>query len=420
MSLLMDERPPSTMLSASFNQDGGCVAIASNQGFEIFNVSPFQSSVERTLGGGIGHCELLFRCNIIALVGGGETPYAPNHRVLVWDDHVQKAIGELSFRQTVLEIKLRRDAIAVALRDRIYVYNLSDLNLLDKIYTADNPRGLLGMSTSESMVLCCPSVTEGHVRVELYGIRKTVLLEAHESALRALALTEDGSKLATASVKGTVIRVWEIATSACLLEFRRGVERVDMTCLSWSWDHQNLACCSDKGTVHVFSMAKQTEDSSSKMSFSTQLFSSVSKRLQGDQKKSISQIRGVPHPISCAFVPDLPNTLAVVGWDSDGNGVLLLSDYSHEEAVRKAYHVLAKSANLPKEEEETEGQRRRRRMLASPPVTTKESSEDKIYVGERVEVLEKQMKEIRFEEDDGFLNVSGFQTTAEEPLQQSQ
>jgi WD repeat-containing protein 45 len=99
----------------------------------------------------------------------------------VWlSDHLPKEIGELSFRQVVLRIKLRKDAIAVALRDRVYVYHLADLSLRDKIYTADNPHGLLCLSTQiQNMVLACPSVSLGHVRVELYGLRKTQVRKPH-------------------------------------------------------------------------------------------------------------------------------------------------------------------------------------------------------------------------------------------------
>ena len=165
------------LLSCAFNQDGGCLALGTTEGFSLLNLHPFQTSVHRRLNGGIGSIEMLFRCNLIALVGGGAVnPYAPSHRVLIWDDHVQKAIGELSFRQVVLSVKLRRDAIAVALRDRVYVYHLADLSLRDKIYTADNPHGLLCLSTAiPDMVLACPSVTDGHVRVERYGVRKVVV-----------------------------------------------------------------------------------------------------------------------------------------------------------------------------------------------------------------------------------------------------
>lgn len=409
--------PASTMLTASFNQDGGCLAIGLEDGFQIFNLAPFQNSVSRSLGGSLGRLEMLFRCNLIAIVGGGNSPYSPSHRVLIWDDHVHKAIGELSFRQAVLTVKLRRDAIAVALRDRVYVYHLSDLSLRDKIYTTDNPHGLLSLSTAiQDMVLCCPSVTDGHVRVELYGLRKTVLIEAHDSKLRALALTQDGTQLATASVKGTVIRIFSVANSQLLHEFRRGVERVTMTCLAWSWDHRHVACCSEKGTAHVFAVVlglnstnnNNTENGGSKPKKSW--YDSVRQRIMpgGDLQHSISQIRGVPHPIACAFLPDVPNTVAVVGWDVDGNGVVLLSDYSQEEAIRTGYHVLAKSTKVV---DLGEGQLRRKRLLgtATAPHSSApaDQEEGKLYVGERVEVLENQMKEIRFEEEEGFLNVFG-------------
>lgn len=179
MASLDDESDSSTatLLTCSFNQDGGCLAIGTTDGFSVYNLHPsFGIGVKRELGGGIGLVEMLFRCNLMALVGGGPAPKAPPHRVLVWDDHLAKSIGELSFRQVVLSVRLRKDSIAVALRDRVYVYHLADLSLRDKIYTADNPHGLLCLSTQiQDMVLACPSVTTGHVRVELYGLRKTVV-----------------------------------------------------------------------------------------------------------------------------------------------------------------------------------------------------------------------------------------------------
>lgn len=167
----------SSLLTCAFNQDGGCLAVGTTQGFSVHNLHPqYAVSVSRQLQGGIGIVEMLFRCNLMAIVGGGGAPHSPPHRVLIWDDHIAREIGELSFKQAVLRVRLRKDTIAVALRDRVYVYHLADLSLRDKIYTADNPDGLLCLSTQiQDMVLACPSVTTGHVRVELYGLRKTVV-----------------------------------------------------------------------------------------------------------------------------------------------------------------------------------------------------------------------------------------------------
>lgn len=244
-------------------------------------------------------------------------------------------------------------------------------------------------------------------------------MEAHEGQLRGLALTADGTKLATASEKGTVLRVWDVATAACLREFRRGVERANITCLSWSWDHVWLCCTSDKGTAHIFQVdsssssssdaANETKnaESTSASSITQMLFSSVRKSVEGDAKKSVCQIRGVPHPQACAFVAAATNLVAVAGWDADGNGVLLLSEFkSGEEPRRLGYHVLCHSAR-PDESEEA---RRRRRLRGWTPEIPQTPEGGRLYVGERLEILERNMEQIQFEEggqdDDEFVSVS--------------
>lgn len=187
------------------------------------------------------------------------------------------------------------------------------------------------------------------------------LLEAHDGELRGLCLTANGNKLATASAKGTIIRVWDIASSSCIHEFRRGVERATITCLAFSWDDQWLSSCSDKGTVHIFH-CKENDNSPAKKS-TTSSFTKFLTSSTSQKPKSVCQIRGIPHPLSCAFIGDVPNMLAVSGWDADGNGVLLLSEFAaHQEARRVAYHVLVKNSV-----EETEEERRRRRARGWKP-----------------------------------------------------
>ena len=109
---------------------------------------------------------------------------------MIWDDHQNKCIGELSFRSEVKGVKLRRDRVIVVLLTKIYCYRFSDLKLLDQINTAPNPRGLVALSPElSSTVLACPGVTRGHVRD-----RARVALCVARNA-RALSLDDDARRV---------------------------------------------------------------------------------------------------------------------------------------------------------------------------------------------------------------------------------
>ena len=117
--------------------------------------------------------EMLFRCNILALVGGGSNPQYLPYKVMIWDDHQSRCIGELSFRSKVRAVKLRRDRIVVVLEHKIYVYNFVDLKLLHQIETMANPKGLCAVShATNSFVLACPGLHRGQMRVEHYGLKR--------------------------------------------------------------------------------------------------------------------------------------------------------------------------------------------------------------------------------------------------------
>lgn len=60
--------------------------------------------------------ELLYRTNIIALVGGGENPKWMPNKVVLWDDSQQKTIGELNFKSDVKSVKMRKDKYILLMR----------------------------------------------------------------------------------------------------------------------------------------------------------------------------------------------------------------------------------------------------------------------------------------------------------------
>jgi WD40 repeat protein len=198
---------------------------------------------------------MLFRCNILALVGGGKNPRFPTNKVMIWDDQMGKCIGELSFRSDVRGVRLRRDRVVAVLDKKVYVYNFADLKIVDHIETVPNPRGLCALcSHLDHNVLACPGRQRGQVRVDLYHLQKTTVIPAHESELMALALNQDGTMLATASERGTLLRVFSTHTGKLQYEFRRGAERAVIQSIAFNPTSTFLACTSDKGTIHVFKL----------------------------------------------------------------------------------------------------------------------------------------------------------------------
>ncbi|CAH1447926.1 unnamed protein product [Lactuca virosa] len=226
---------------------------ASNRGGLGGGIEIFRWDFEN--GGGIGIVEMLFRCNILALVGGDSQPQYPLNKVMIWDDHQDRCICELSFRSEVCGVRLRRDRIIVILEQKIFVYNFTDLKLLQHIETFANPKGLCDVSqASGNFVLVCLGLRKGQVRVEHYASKRTKFILAHDSRIACFALSQNGNMLATASNKGTLVRIFNTHDGSLLHEVRRGGDRAEIHSLAFSPTAEWLAVSSDKGTIHVFSI----------------------------------------------------------------------------------------------------------------------------------------------------------------------
>lgn len=186
---------------------------------------------------------------------------------MLWDDNQSKCIGELKFKTTVKGVRMNKETIAVILQDRIYVYEFSNLKIRDAIETYDNPDGICCLSAKkDSNVLICPDKDQGKIKVSFYDNSSTI--EAHDGAIACLALSFDGSTIASASEKGTLIRIFNSNTGAKLQEVRRGADPAKVYSIAFS-SNDMMAVTSDKGTVHVFALDLENEEKKAEESSNT-------------------------------------------------------------------------------------------------------------------------------------------------------
>lgn len=251
------------LINVSSVEFAGCFACATDNGFRIYNVDPLKEKERHIFSeGGLGHIEMLFRCNYLALIGGGIRSLYPQNKVIIWDDFNKAPTFSLDFDTPVKAVRLRRDRIVVVLEGLIKVFTFtSKPQQLHVFETNSNPLGLCVLCPSSNKpILAYPSRMNGHVSVSqiqrtihitlqqhviiqfhsIYLIKIVDLAKtdrtpleiiAHESAVTCLALNIQGTRLATAGERGTLIRIFDTSDGTKLAELRRGTHHVSISCI---------------------------------------------------------------------------------------------------------------------------------------------------------------------------------------------
>ncbi|KAL1497703.1 hypothetical protein ABEB36_008619 [Hypothenemus hampei] len=251
----------------NFNQDSTSLAIGGKFGYKLFSLGSVDR-LDQIYSNAAQDCcivERLFNSSLVAMV----SLTAPRKLKVC---HFKKGseICNYSYSNTILGVKLNRyrARVVVCLEESLYIHNIRDMKVLHTIRdTPPNPKGLCALSsTSENCYLAYPgSAAVGEVQIfDAMYLNAKLMIHAHDSPLAALAFGPNGIKIATASEKGTVIRVFSVTDGTKLFEFRRGVKRcVTISCLSFSTCGQFLACSSNTETVHIFKL-EEPKDSPKK------------------------------------------------------------------------------------------------------------------------------------------------------------
>ena len=216
------------------------------------------------MNGGIGIIEMFQRTNLLALVGGGKNPKFQINQLIIWDDHQGKIISKLRFNENLMSVRLRNNKIIVLTRNKFYAFNMKTLVTIAIIKTYDNPLGIIATSNgdiNDKLIVAFPYESQGHVFLGeiTQKCEKLSVVQAHDSKIACISINKDGTLLATASDKGTLIRIFTTNDGQKFSEFRRGTKTVEMNCIAFDPNNKFIGCSSNVGTIHIFSIAAITK-----------------------------------------------------------------------------------------------------------------------------------------------------------------
>ncbi|KAH6851215.1 WD40-repeat-containing domain protein [Chaetomium sp. MPI-CAGE-AT-0009] len=256
----------------TFNQDHSCLAVATSKGFRIYHTDPF-NKIFNSDEGNVTIIEMLFSTSLVAMVR------SPRHLV-IQNTKRGSVICDLTFPTAVLAVRLNRKTLAVVLEEEIYVYDIGNMALKHTIATSPNPNAIFALSpSSERGYIAYPMPkpredqgerrpahapplseyvppTSGALMVYDTASGKAVnVIEAHKMPLCCIALNNEGTKVATASERGTIVRVYSVPEGNKLYEFRRGTIPSTIYSMSFNLSSTLLCVSSSTETVHIFRLA---------------------------------------------------------------------------------------------------------------------------------------------------------------------
>ncbi len=290
----------------SFNHDASCVVVSTGTGFRIVRVDTGDVVHRFDTIGPMRLCELLRNTRLVACVGDGggmDTPDLSPRRLKILNVDWQTLIADLAFRTTIRNVKMNRHVLVVCEDEETTVFEMKGLTKVMNVPQRKNVKGVAAIN-SDAVSACDFSGTKksndeeeikegetttttttnknnnnsylavvshlSETTIVIYDLHNvhvaTEIRNAHEGPVAMLAFSQKGNILASCSVKGTVVRTWDVPSGEPRNIFRRGSTTAEITSLQFAYSIQNkctfqpelLTVASDSGTAHVFQCFENT------------------------------------------------------------------------------------------------------------------------------------------------------------------
>ena len=263
---------PKIIYYIGFNYDSSFFSLGTDIGFKIYQTNPLINIISRNLNGGIGLVKILDKSNIICLVGGGQYPRFTPNKLVIWDDSKNEIKDEIRCNSFILNSYAKQNCIFIICSDNISIINIKTMKTIKYIDTVNNPRGISSVSNDPTKyIIAFPDHYKGNIlimdceeleksndeqikKLETLDNKIVSIKNAHKGNINVLSLNYNGSKIASSSDRGTLIRIFSTKTKTQISEFRRGNTDAFIYSLNFSFDNSFLGLTSNHDSCHIFSL----------------------------------------------------------------------------------------------------------------------------------------------------------------------
>ena len=169
-------------------------------------------------------------------------------------------MNQLIVSSNIKNIKIKRTKIFIIEENNIKVFTLGNYENIDSLKTFKNKNGIFGISLDSKLnIISYPSPDIGKIIIKDYNKKNednfiVNEISAHKNEIIALVMNYEGTLIASASERGTIIKIFRTKDGCNIQELRRGTEPAEIYSLAFDIKSKYIACSSNKGTIHIFNI----------------------------------------------------------------------------------------------------------------------------------------------------------------------
>jgi len=251
----------SNVFYASFSHDCLLLSVGKKHSYSLYEIKSVQelNHIHTSKFDQACLCERFYKSSLVLLTSMS-SPRTLN--ICNFKKSGQKEIWKQPYPNTVLAVKMNRQVFVVVMETTISIHGSNDMALKHLIKgTPRNPDGIIALSADKNKPRLAYPVSADSGEVQLFDydlLRNGAVVRAHQNKIAAISFDSTCSMMATASNKGTIIRVFDVSANqdapTKLYEFRRGSNFARIHSMRFDPASQHLVVSSNRETVHVFKL----------------------------------------------------------------------------------------------------------------------------------------------------------------------